>query len=73
MEGTGPEEAFEARLSETTGAVLDLERRGVPFRLRIGGRLSAEPHDPGRRSKALAALATARSDPRPPAARGVPS
>ena len=73
VEETGPEEAFEARISETCGAVLDLERRAGPFRLRIGGRLSADPYDPGRRSKALAALAVARSGPRPPAARGLPS
>jgi len=60
VEDTGPEEAFEARLSEACGAVLALDRRDVPFRLRIGGRLCAEAHDPDRRSKALAALATAR-------------
>lgn len=60
VEDTGPEEAFEARLSEACGAVLALDRRDVPFRLRIGGRLCAEAHDPDRRSKALEALATAR-------------
>jgi len=60
-------EAFEARLSEACGAVLDLERRGVPFRLRIGDRLCAEAHDPDRRSKALVALAKARFLPAPPA------
>ena len=60
VEDTGPEEAFEARLSEACGTVLALERRDVPFRLRIGGRLCAEARDPDRRSKALTALATAR-------------
>jgi len=65
VEETGPAEAFEARLSEACGAVLELERRAVPFRLRIGGRLCAEAHDPGRRSKALAALAAATIDGRP--------
>jgi len=65
VEETGPAEAFEARLSEACGAVLELERRAVPFRLRIGGRLCTEAHDPGRRSKALSALATATIDGRP--------
>jgi len=60
-------EAFEARLSEACGAVLDLERRGIPFRLRIGDRLCGEAHDPDRRSKALDALAKARFLPAPPA------
>src|SRR3972149_4381371 len=32
VEETGPEEAFEARLSEACGAVLDLERGGRPLR-----------------------------------------
>ena len=53
VEETGTPEAFEARLSEACGAVLELERRAVPFRLRIGDRLCAEAHDPDRRSKAL--------------------
>lgn len=61
-EGSGPE-AFEARLSEACGAVLELARRAVPFRLRIGDRLFAEAHDPDRRSKALEALAKARFEP----------
>ncbi|MBP2690084.1 MAG: hypothetical protein H6R41_671, partial [Deltaproteobacteria bacterium] len=60
VEDAGPEEAFEARLSDACGAVLALERRDVPFRLRIGGRLCVDARDPDRRSKALAALATAR-------------
>ena len=63
---SGTPEAFEARLSEACGAVLDLERRGVPFRLRIGESLCADAHDPHRRSKALGALAKARFDPVPP-------
>ena len=58
----GTPEAFEARLSEACGAVLELERRAVPFRLRIGDRLCAEAHDPDRRSKALESLAKARFD-----------
>jgi uncharacterized protein (DUF58 family) len=60
VDESGTPEAFEARLSEACGAVLDLERRAVPFRLRIGDRLCAEAHDPDRRSKALEALANAR-------------
>ena len=63
VEKGGTPEAFEARLSEACGAVLELERRAVPFRLRIGDRLCAESHDPDRRSKALEALAKARFDP----------
>lgn len=73
VEGTGSEEEFEARLSEACMAVLDLERRAEPFRLRIGDRLCAEPHDPGRRSNALFALANARFAASPPAAGGMPS
>jgi uncharacterized protein (DUF58 family) len=65
VEEAGTPEAFEARLSEACGAVLELERRDVPFRLRIGDRLCAEAHDPDRRSKALGALARARLDPAP--------
>jgi len=64
---SGTREAFEARLSETCGAVLDLERRTVPFRLRIGDRVCAEAHDPDRRSRALEALAKAQFHPPPPA------
>ena len=64
---SGTPEAFETRLSEACGAVLDLERRGVPFRLRIEDRLCADAHDPDRRSKALEALAKARFHPAPPA------
>jgi uncharacterized protein (DUF58 family) len=62
VEETGTQDAFEARLSDACGAVLDLERRAVPFRLRIGDRLCADAHDPDRRSKALKALARARFD-----------
>jgi len=66
VEETGAPEAFEARLSDACGAVLELDRRAVPFRLRIGDRLCAEAHDPNRRSKALEALAKARIDPSSP-------
>jgi len=59
-------EAFEARLSETCGAVLELVRRAVPFGLRIGDRVCVEPRDPDRRSKALRALANARFAPSSP-------
>jgi uncharacterized protein (DUF58 family) len=68
VEAAGTPEAFEARLSDACGAVLDLERRAVPFRLRIGDRICAEAHDPDRRTKALEALAKARFDPAPPVA-----
>ncbi len=67
-EGDTPER-FEVRLSEACGAVLELERRGVPFRLRIGDRICAEAHDPGRRAKALEALSKARFDPAAPGPR----
>ena len=67
VEETGTPEAFEARLSEACGAVLELERRAVPFRLRIGDRPCAGWHDPDRRSKALGALAKARFGGRAPA------
>jgi len=67
VEESGTPEGFEARLSEACGAVLELERRIVPFRLRIRDRLCAEAHDPDRRSKALEALARAGFDPAPPA------
>jgi uncharacterized protein (DUF58 family) len=73
VEESGTPEAFEARLSEACGAVLDLERRAVPFRLRIGDRLCAEAHDPDRRSKALIALARARLGPAPEAPPGTRS
>ena len=63
VEETGTPEAFEARLSDACGAVLELERRAVPFRLRIGDRICAEAHNPDRRSKALEALATAQLNP----------
>jgi len=60
---SGTPDAFEARLSEACGAVLDLERRSVLCRLRIGDLRCAEAHDPDRRSKALEALAKARFHP----------
>jgi len=66
VEAADTPEAFEARLSDACGAVLDLEREAVPFRLRIGDRICAEAHDPDRRTKALEALAKARFDPAPP-------
>ena len=66
VEAGGTPEAFEDRLSDACGAVLELERQAVPFRLRIGDRRCAEAHDPDRRSKALEALAKARFDPAPP-------
>jgi uncharacterized protein (DUF58 family) len=66
VEESGTPETFEVRISEACGAVLDLERRAVPFRLRIGDRRCAEAHDPDRRSRALEALAKARFDPAAP-------
>ncbi|MEW6720016.1 MAG: DUF58 domain-containing protein [Thermodesulfobacteriota bacterium] len=54
-----PPGEFEARLSAACGAVLDLDRRGIPYRLWIGDRLCADARDTGGRSSALAALATA--------------
>ncbi len=57
----GPEE-FETRLSMACGAVIDLDRRRVPYRLWIGDRLRADARDAGGRPAALAALATARCD-----------
>ncbi len=65
VEAIGTPVAFEIRLSDACGAVLELERRGVPFRLRIGDVLCADTHDPDRRSKALGALARARIEPPP--------
>ena len=73
VEESGTPEAFEARLSEACGAVLELERRAVPFRLRIEDRICAEAHDPDRRSKALEALAKARFHPSPQAPPVTPS
>ena len=70
---SGTPEVFEARLSEACGAVLDLERRTVPFRLRIGDRVCAEAYDPDRRSRALEALAKARFHPPPQAPPVTPS
>ena len=55
-----PEEEFEARLSAACGSVVDLDRRGIPFRLWIGDRLRARETEG--RAAALAALATARPD-----------
>ena len=66
---SGPQESFEARLSAACGAVLSLDCRNVPYRLWIGDRLCCDARDPGRRSRALAALATAeRVAPESPAA-----
>lgn len=73
VEETGTPEAFEALLSDACGAVLELDRRAVPFRLRIGDRLCTEAHDTDRRSKALEALARARFDLAPAAPPGTPS
>jgi hypothetical protein len=73
VEEGGTPEAFETRLSEACGAVLELERRAVPFRLRIGDRLCAETHDPDRRSKGLEALANARFVPASTSAPTTPS
>jgi uncharacterized protein (DUF58 family) len=73
VEESGTPAEFEARLSETCGAVLELDRRAVPFRLRIGDRLCVEARDPDRRSKALEALAKARFDPASPTAPVTPS
>ena len=73
VDGSGTPEAFEARLSEACGDVLELERRAVPFRLRIEDRLCAEAHEPDRRSKALEALAKARFHSSPPAPAETPS
>lgn len=55
-----PQEEFETRLSAACGSVIDLGRRGVPFRLWIGERLRSRETDG--RAAALAALATARAD-----------
>lgn len=52
---------FETALSAACGTVLSLERRGIPYRLWLGESLRCDATDPGRRSKALAALATAES------------
>jgi uncharacterized protein (DUF58 family) len=54
-----PPEAFEKRLSGACAAVIDLDLRKVPYRLWIGDRVCCDAWDPGRRSRALAALATA--------------
>ncbi len=58
-----PAERFEALLSRACGAVIDLDRRKVPYRLWIGERVFCNDRDPDRRSKALAALAIADHDP----------
>ena len=73
VEESGTPEAFEARLSDACGTVLELERRAVPFRLRIGDRVCAEAHDPCRRSKALESLARARLGPSPATSPVTPS
>jgi len=54
-----PAEAFETRLSRACGAVIELDRRQIPYRLWIGDRACCDPRDPLRRTRALAALATA--------------
>jgi uncharacterized protein (DUF58 family) len=54
-----PEETFESRLSAACGAVIDLDRRRIPYRLWIGDRVFCDAREPYRRSKALMALATA--------------
>lgn len=54
-----PADAFEVRLSAACGAVIELDRRQIPYRLWIGDRACCDAQDPSRRSKALAALATA--------------
>jgi len=59
-------EEFEIRLSEACGAVIDLERRGIPYRLWIGNRMCADA-----RNAALAALASARRDGGPASSRDV--
>ena len=53
---------FETRLSMACGAVLDLDRRRIPYRLWIGDRLCADARDAGGRPAALSALATARCE-----------
>ena len=67
VEEGGSPEAFETRLSEACGAVLELARRASPFRLRIGDRICAGANDPDRRTMALEALAKARFEPASPA------
>lgn len=62
-------EEFEIRLSEACGAVIDLERRGVPYRLWIGNRMCADARNAGNRTAALAALASARRDGGPASSR----
>ncbi len=55
---------FETRLSMACGAVIDLDRKRIPYRLWIGDRLCADARDAGGRPAALAALATAQCDDR---------
>jgi uncharacterized protein (DUF58 family) len=55
-------EEFETLLSEACGAVIDLERREIPYRLWIGDRMCADAREAGNRYAALTALATARGD-----------
>jgi uncharacterized protein (DUF58 family) len=50
---------FETALSAACGTVLELERRGIPYRLWIAESLRCDAREPGARPKALAALATA--------------
>ena len=55
-----PPEEFETRLSEACGAVISLDRREIPFVLRIGDKTIARESQG--RAAALAALAVARAD-----------
>ncbi|MCL1925515.1 MAG: DUF58 domain-containing protein [Syntrophorhabdaceae bacterium] len=55
-----PPNEFETRLSEACGMVIDLDRREIPFLLRIGERTISRESEG--RAAALAALAVARAD-----------
>jgi len=55
-----PPNEFETRLSEACGAVIDLDRREIPFLLHIGEQTISRESDG--RARALAALAVARAD-----------
>lgn len=54
-----PPAEFERAVSRACARVLRCEREGRPYRLLLGDRLLAGPADPGRRGKALSALALA--------------
>ena len=60
-----PAEKFEEELSRACGRILACEREGRPYRLYIGERLCADVCDPGRRARALAALALSSPGERP--------